>query len=99
MLTDTQCRTAKPKERPYKLPRELGLFLVVNPNGSKWWRFSYSFAGKEKLLSLGTYPDVPLSLARDRRDEARRMVAAAVDPSVQRRERREAGARRDAFAE
>lgn len=92
MLTDTQCRTAKPKERPYKLPRELGLFLVVNPNGSKWWRFSYSFAGKEKLLSLGTYPDVPLSLARDRRDESRRMVAAGIDPSVQRREQRETDA-------
>lgn len=83
-LSDTQLRNAKPAAKPYKLPREDGLFLLVNPNGSKWWRFTYRFNGREKLLSVGTYPDVPLSLARRRRDEARRMVAAGIDPSAQR---------------
>lgn len=89
MLTDTFIRAAKPKAKPYKLPREDGLFLLVNPTGAKWWRFAYSFGGKEKLISFGTYPAVPLSLARQRRDEARRLVAAGTDPSVHRRESRE----------
>ena len=89
MLTDTFIRAAKPKAKRYKLPREDGLFLLVNPTGAKWWRFAYSFGGKEKLISFGTYPAVPLSLARQRRDEARRLVAAGTDPSVHRRESRE----------
>jgi hypothetical protein len=55
MLTDTQIRNAKAQEKPYKLPKELGLFIIVNPNGSKWWRFGYSFNRKEKTISLGTY--------------------------------------------
>ena len=75
MLTDTLIRNAKPKDKPYKLPKEFGLFLIVNPNGSKWWRLAYSFGGKEKTLSLGTYPLIPLNLARQRRDAARRLVA------------------------
>ncbi|NKF24523.1 tyrosine-type recombinase/integrase [Solimonas marina] len=90
MLTDIQIRNAKQKDKPYKLPKELGLFVLVNPNGSKWWRFSYSFGGKEKSISLGTYPLIPLSLARQRRDEARRLVAEGVDPSAHRKEAREA---------
>lgn len=83
-LTDTQVRNAKPKGKPYKLPRELGLFLLVNPNGAKWWRFAYTFAGKEQLLSLGVYPDVSLALARQRRDEARQQIAEGINPSHQR---------------
>lgn len=89
MLTDTKIRNAKAKDRPYKLPRESGLGLIVNPNGSKWWRFTYSFGGKENTISLGTYPLVPLSLARQRRDAARQLVANGVDPSAHRREERE----------
>ncbi|WP_370306184.1 tyrosine-type recombinase/integrase [Sinimarinibacterium flocculans] len=92
MLTDTLIRNAKPKDRPYKLPREAGLFALVNPNGAKWWRLAYRFGGRELLLSLGTYPDVSLSTARQRRDEARRLIAAGVNPSDQRREAREAAA-------
>jgi len=88
MLTNTAIRNAKPKAKPYKLPRELGLFVVVNPNGSKWWRFAYSFGGREKMLSFGTYPDVSLNLARRRRDEARRLLAEGINPSDQRREAR-----------
>lgn len=89
ILNDTLIRSAKGKARPYKLPRELGLFVLVNPNGSKWWRFTYTFGGKEKMLSLGTYPDVPLKLARERRDEARCLVADGCDPSAHRRSLRE----------
>ena len=65
-LTDTLIRNAKPKDKPYKLPREAGLFLLVNPNGAKWWRFAYRFAGRELPLSLGVYPAVSLGQARER---------------------------------
>lgn len=84
MLTDPLIRTAKPKAAPYKLPREDGLFVLVNPNGAKWWRLAYKFEGREKSLSLGTYPEVPLKLARERRDEARRKLATGIDPSAHR---------------
>ncbi len=90
MLTDTQIRNAKAKDKPYKLPKESGLTLLVNPDGSKYWRLSYSYGGKEKTLSLGTYPLIPLTRARQRRDEARRLVAEGVDPSAHRKAQREA---------
>ena len=89
MLTDILIRNAKPKDKPYKLPKESGLCVIVTPNGSKWWRFSYSFAGKEKTISLGTYPLISLNLARQRRDAARRLVAEGTDPSAHRRGERE----------
>ncbi len=68
---------------PYKLYDELGLYVQVTANGGKWWRFKYRYAGKEKLLSLGTYPDVSLAEARQRRDDARKLLAQnpPVDPS------------------
>lgn len=67
-LNDATARTAKPREKPYKLSDEKGMYLLVNPNGSKWWRLKYRFAGKEKLLSLGVYPSVTLRMARAKRD-------------------------------
>jgi integrase len=67
-----------------------GLFLLVTPAGGKLWRLKYRLAGKEKLLALGAYPDVPLSAARDKREEARRVIAAGIDPSAQRRAAKEA---------
>jgi integrase len=84
-LTDTAVRNAKPGEKPAKLPDERGLFLIVTPGGGKWWRFRYSFGGKEKLLSLGTYPDVPLASARQRRDDARKLLAHGTDPGEHRK--------------
>lgn len=84
-LTDTACRTAKPQEKPYKLADGGGMFLLVNPSGGKWWRLKYRFAGKEKLLSLGTYPEVGLRDARDQREEMRRLLASGVDPSASRK--------------
>lgn len=83
-LTETKIKTARPETKPYKLPDERGLHLLVTPQGGKWWRFRYRFDGKEKLLSLGTYPDIGLKDARERRDQARKLVAQAIDPSAQR---------------
>ena len=80
-LSDTKARNAKPKKKQFKLFDTDGLFLLVSPAGGKWWRFKYRFGGKEKLLSLGTYPEVSLAQARGRRDEARKQVADGIDPS------------------
>ena len=74
---------------------ERGLFLIITPAGGKWWRFRYSFGGKEKLLALGTYPDVSLAGARKRRDEARTLLADGIDPGEQ---RKAAKAARDGLA-
>jgi hypothetical protein len=96
LLTDTLIRKAKAPAKPRKLSDERGLYLLCAPSGGKWWRFKYRFAGKEKLLSLGTYPDVSLAKAREAREDARRQLAAGIDPSAARqhgkREKAEAGA-------
>lgn len=84
-LSDTKIRNAKPKSKQYKLFDGDGLFIVVAPAGGKWWRFKYRFGGKEKLISLGTYPEVSLAQARDRRFEARKQVAKGLDPSQERK--------------
>jgi hypothetical protein len=84
MLTEAAIRNAKPREKPYKLFGERGLFMLVVPTGGRLWRFRYRHSGKEKLLSLGAYPDVPLRRAREKRDEARRLVADSIDPSAKR---------------
>jgi len=79
-LNARQIDTAKPKEKIYKLADGGGLYLQVNVNGSKYWRMKYRFAGKEKKLSFGTYPDVSLADARAKREEARKILAADNDP-------------------
>jgi len=84
-MTDMKVRTAKPKEKPYKLTDGDGLFLLITATGGKWWRFKYRFGGKEKLLSFGTYPEVSLADARGKREAARKQVAAGVDPGVVRK--------------
>lgn len=84
-LTDVAARTAKPREQPYTLADGRGLVLQVTPQGGKRWRFRYRFEGKEKMLSMGLYPDVPLATARERRDEARKLIAEGQDPSAVRR--------------
>ena len=95
-LTATKIRNAKPGPKPVKLFDERGLYLEVSPAGGKWWRLKYRFGGKEKRLSLGVYPDVGLKGARDRRDEARKLVAAGVDPSENRKAVKSARAQRQA---
>jgi hypothetical protein len=84
MLTDTAIRAAKPREKSYKLFDALGLYLEVAPTGSKLWRLKYRHDGRENRLALGAHPDTSLKQARERRDAARRQLAAGVDPSSQR---------------
>lgn len=89
-LSDAKVRAAKPADKPYKLADERGLHLLVKPTGSRLWRFRYHIDGKEKMLSLGIYPDIGLREARDRRDEARRQVAQGIDPSAVRQATKQA---------
>lgn len=85
-LNARQVDTAKPKDKPYKLADGGGLYLLVNPNGARYWRLKYRVAGKEKLLALGVYPDVTLADARAKRDEAKRGIAGGIDPNEAKRE-------------
>ena len=84
-LTDTRIRNAKPELKSKKLFDERGLYIEISPAGGKWWRLKYRIAGIEKRLSLGVYPDVSLKEARDRRDEARKLLADGIDPSKNRK--------------
>ena len=85
-LSDAKARNAKPKAKPYKVADGEGLFLLITPSGSKYWRLKYFFAGKEKLLALGVYPDVSLADARERRAQARKDLAARRDPGEAKKE-------------
>jgi hypothetical protein len=100
-LSDTAICNAKPGAKPIKLFDERGLYLLVAPAGGKWWRFRYKFDGKEKLLSFGIYPDIPLASrtvkdeetgkarkikgARELRDDARELLAQGIDPGENRK--------------
>jgi len=79
-LTDVKVRNAKPKSKPYKLSDGDGMFLLIQPTGSKYWCLKYRFAGKEKLLAIGVYPEISLAEARERYLEARKTIAAGNDP-------------------
>lgn len=81
-LTDLSLRSAKPKETQYKLTDGKGLFLLVHPNGGRYWRGNYRFGGKQKTLALGTYPNVSLKEARDRWADAKATLADGIDPSL-----------------
>jgi len=81
-LSDTTIRNAKPADKPRKLSDEKGLHLLVTPAGGKLWRMQYRFGGKQKLLAFGAYPAVTLKEARERRDEARKMLANGKDPGA-----------------
>lgn len=80
-LTDTAIKKAKPNPKPTTLFDGGGLFLLVTPSGGKLWRFKYRFAGKEKLLSFGSYPEISLADARQTRSDARKLLAQDIDPS------------------
>lgn len=77
-LTDIKIKSAKPTDKPYKLTDGDGMFLLVHSNGGKYWRMKYRYAGKEKVLALGVYPETSLSDARDRRFNARKILAGGV---------------------
>jgi hypothetical protein len=79
-LSDAKARNAKPGAKPYKISDGEGLFLLVATTGSKYWRLKYFFAGKEKLLALGVYPEISLGDAREGRARARKILAAGNDP-------------------
>ena len=89
-LTDTAIRQTKPLKKPVKLADGAGLYLLLNPNGSRYWRMKYRFAGKEKLLSLGVYPEVTLATARQRREDARRLLSEGIDPGAAKQEAKRA---------
>lgn len=84
-LSDLAVRKAKAAEKPLKMSDEQGLYLLVNPAGSKLWRLDYRFNGTRKTISLGKYPEITLSDARDRRAEARKLLAHGTDPSADRK--------------
>ena len=95
-LTDIKAKNAKPLEKEYKLTDGFGMFLRVTPKGSKYWQMAYRFEGKQKLFSIGVYPAVSLPDARQRRDEARRLLAQGIDPNAKKQaEVKELKAKRD----
>jgi len=94
-LSDVAIRNAKPQGKPIKLFDSDGLYLLVNPGGSRLWRLKYRFGGREKLISLGSYPEVSLRDARERREDAKRLIKDGGDPSARRQAER--AARADTF--
>lgn len=85
MLSDVKVRKAAPSDREYKLADERGLYLLVRPNGARLWRMKYRIAGREKKLAFGAYPEVSLAEARDRRDEARKLIRSGIDPAAEKK--------------
>ena len=85
-LTEIACKNAKPREKQYKLADANGLYLLVHPNGSRYWRHKYRWQGKEKLLAYGVYPDVHLADARERREQTRKMLRLGGDPGALRKQ-------------
>jgi len=85
MLTDVVIKKAKAATKSYKLSDGRGLFLWMTPSGGKLWRWTYRHEGKQKLMTFGRYPDVPLALARERHGEARKLLATGIDPMAQRK--------------
>ena len=84
-LTNIACKNAEPKDRPYKVTDGGGVYLYVMPTGAKYWHFKYHYAGKEKRLALGVYPDVSLLMAREKRLKARRLLDEGLDPGMERK--------------
>lgn len=89
-LTDTAVKKAKPTEKPYKKADGAGLYIEIMPNGSKYWRMKYRFAGKEKRLALGVYPEISLAVARKKHHEACDLLAKGIDPSEARKAQKSA---------
>lgn len=85
-LTDIKVRTVKPLDKPFKLTDGEGMHLLINPNGSKYWRLQYRFGGKQNMLALGVYPTVTLADARKRREIAKKLVSDGIDPAEKKKE-------------
>ena len=93
-LTDLEVKRAKAADKPYKLSDGGGMFLLVQPNGAKYWRLAYRFEGKQKTLAIGVYPAVSLADARARRDDARKLLANNADPGAVKQAQKSARAER-----
>lgn len=89
-LNNVAIQKAKPAEKPYKMADGRGMYLEVMPNGSKYWRLKYRFNGSEKRLALGVFPDVSLAMARERTEDARRLLAQDIDPGEHKKARKTA---------
>ena len=87
-ITDIVARTAKPKDKPYKIADEKSLYLYVKANGGKYWRYKYYFGKKERVLALGVYPEVSLKEAREKHAEARKMLRDGIDPSQAKKDKK-----------
>lgn len=98
-LTDAAIRAAKPGDKTIKLFDGGGLYLEVAPSGGRWWRLKYRFQDREKRISLGTYPVVGLRDARERREQAKKLLAQNIDPSVHKQAEKEAVKRQQEAAE
>ncbi len=85
-LTDTAIRNAKAKDKPYKISDAQGMHLLIKPNGGKYWRLKYRIAGREKILALGVYPETTLAEAREKKTQARKLLATNIDPSQSKKE-------------
>ncbi len=90
-LTEMAVKKAKPLEKQQKISDGGGLYLLIHPNGGKYWQMAYRFEGKQKTLSLGIYPEVGLAQARDRRDEARKLLANEIDPGAVKQAKKASG--------
>lgn len=90
MLTARKIDSAKPSKKLYRLFDGLGLYIEIDPNGGKYWRFKYQFLGKERRLALGKYPEISLLEAREKRDQARKLLVDNIDPSAEKKDRRTA---------
>ena len=84
-LTDAKIRLIKPRQKPFKLSDGRGLYLWVTPSGGKHWRWTYRFEGKQKLMTFGRYPEIPLARARERLVEERKFLSEGIDPMIQRK--------------
>jgi len=84
-LSDTAIRKAKGREKPYRMTDAKGLYVLVQPDGARWWRLDFTLSGKRRTMGLGVYPDVELGDAREKRDRFRKLIAAGIDPVKQRR--------------
>lgn len=93
-LSYAQANNAKPQQQQYKLTDSAGLYLLIHPNGSKYWRLNYRFNGKQKTLALGVFPTVPIVEAREKRDAAKKLLSSKVDPAVHKHQQKKVQAER-----
>ena len=84
-LSDAKIRSSQPKDKPYKIVDGEGLFMLVNPNGAKYWRLTYRHRQKQKTLALGVYPKVTLANARSARHDAKALIKEGIDPVRERK--------------